>query len=230
MKTAANPLQVVGYVRVSTEEQAASGAGMEAQRVAIVAEVERRGWELVSVCEDAGFSGKALTGRPGLADAIDVVERGDAQAVIVAKLDRLSRSLLDFAALMDRARRKGWSLVALDLQLDMTTPAGEMMASVMATFAQFERRLIGQRTRDALAQRRLAGVVLGRPRTMDSDTRERILREREAGRSYAAIADALTEEGVPTAQAGAAGTRRQSAKSRLEAREERTALQSPLAG
>jgi DNA invertase Pin-like site-specific DNA recombinase len=84
----------------------------------------------------------------------------------------------------------------------MTTPAGEMMASVMATFAQFERRLIGQRTRDALAQRKLDGVVLGRPRTMSSDTRERIRREREAGRSYAAIARALTEEGVPTAQAG----------------------------
>jgi DNA invertase Pin-like site-specific DNA recombinase len=110
--------------------------------------------------------------------------------------------LLDFAALMDRARRGAWSLVALELAIDTTTPSGEMMANVMATFAQFERRLIGQRTRDALAQKKLEGVVLGRPRTMSEEVRERIQREREAGRSYAAIADALTEEGVPTARAG----------------------------
>jgi DNA invertase Pin-like site-specific DNA recombinase len=96
---------------------------------------------------------------------------------------------------MDRARRKHWSLVALDLQVDMTTPAGEMMANVLAKFAQFERRLIGQRTRDALAQKKLEGVALGRPRTMDSAVRERILREREAGRSYAAIAAALSRRG-----------------------------------
>jgi DNA invertase Pin-like site-specific DNA recombinase len=195
-------LRVVGYIRVSTEEQATSGAGLDAQRAAIVAEVELRGWQLAGVLEDAGISGKSMTGRPGLAAAIGTVERGDAQAIVVAKLDRLSRSLLDFAGLMDRARRKGWSLVALDLQLDMTTPAGEMMAAVMATFAQFERRLIGQRTRDALAQKRLDGVVLGRPRTMDAEVRERIRHDRAAGRSYAAIADALTAEGVPTAQGG----------------------------
>ena len=73
---------------------------------------------------------------------------------MVAKLDRLSRSLLDFAALMEQARSSGWNLVALDLGVDTSTPAGEMMASVLATFAQFERRLIGQRTKDALAVKR----------------------------------------------------------------------------
>jgi Resolvase, N terminal domain len=67
-----------------------------------------------------------------------------------AKLDRLSRSLLDFASLMEDARREGWALVILDLGIDTTTPSGEMIANVMATFAQFERRLIGQRTKDAL--------------------------------------------------------------------------------
>ena len=69
-----------------------------------------------------------------------LVDSGSLQAVIVAKLDRLSRSLLDFAGLMERARRQGWALVALDLGVDTSTPAGEMMANVLATFAQFERR------------------------------------------------------------------------------------------
>jgi DNA invertase Pin-like site-specific DNA recombinase len=202
METKSAPVRATAYCRVSTEEQALSGAGMDAQRAAILSEVERRGWQLVGVFEDAGISGQSLRGRPGLSAAIDAVERGEASAIIVAKLDRLSRSLVDFAGVMDRARRRGWSLVALDLQIDMTTPSGEMMANVMATFAQFERRLIGQRTRDALAQKRLDGVVLGRPRSMSTDVRERIRADREAGRSYAAIADALTDEGVPTAQAG----------------------------
>src|SRR4051794_32111797 len=103
-------LRVVGYIRVSTEEQASSGAGLEAQRAAVVAEAKQRGWELAHVFEDAGLSGKSLKGRPGLSAAIEAVERGGAQALVVAKLDRLSRSLLDFAELMDRARRQSWSL------------------------------------------------------------------------------------------------------------------------
>lgn len=63
---------------------------------------------------------------------------------------------------MERARKSRWALVALDIGVDTTTPAGEMMANVLAVFAQFERRLIGQRTREALAVKRLQGVRLGR--------------------------------------------------------------------
>ena len=106
-------MRVCGYTRVSTSEQAQSGAGLEAQEAAIRAEAERRGWELVQVFEDAGASGKSLNGRPGLSEAIAAVERGEAEGLVVSKLDRLSRSLLDFAGLMERARKRGWSLVAL---------------------------------------------------------------------------------------------------------------------
>ena len=104
MSESTRALRVVGYIRVSTEEQALSGAGLDAQRAAIVGEVERRGWQLAGMFEDAGVSGKSMTGRHGLEAAIETVERHEAQALVVAKLDRLSRSLLDFAALMDRAR------------------------------------------------------------------------------------------------------------------------------
>jgi DNA invertase Pin-like site-specific DNA recombinase len=128
-------MRVTGYIRVSTSEQANSGVGLEAQRAAIAAEARRRDWELAGMYEDAGASGKSMSGRQGLQEALDAVERGEAGALMVAKLDRLSRSLLDFASLMDRARRKGWSLVALDLGVDTSTPSGEMMASVLATFA-----------------------------------------------------------------------------------------------
>jgi DNA invertase Pin-like site-specific DNA recombinase len=195
-------VKVVAYTRVSTAEQASSGAGLAAQRAAIAAEVERRGWELVGVEEDAGLSGKSTECRPALARALAAVDSGEAEALVVAKLDRLSRSLLDFAGMMERGRKRGWALVALDLGVDTTTPAGEMMANVLASFAQYERRIIGQRTRDALAVKRVQGVRLGRPRTLAGDVRARIVVERAAGRSLRAI-EALDVEGVPTAQGGA---------------------------
>lgn len=195
--------RVVGYIRVSTSEQAESGAGLAAQRATIEAEAERRGWYLVAVYEDAGVSGKTMAGRAGLDASLLAVEQGDAQVLVVAKLDRLSRSLLDFANLMERSRRKRWALVALDLGVDTTTPAGEMVASLMATFAQYERRIIGVRTREALAVRKAEGVVLGRPRVLSPEVVERIKRARKDGQTLAAIADELNEAGVPTAHGGA---------------------------
>jgi DNA invertase Pin-like site-specific DNA recombinase len=140
-----------------------------------------------------------MDGRPGLLDALTTVEGNQPSGLVVAKLDRLSRSLLDFAALMERARRNHWSLVALDLGVDTTTPAGEMMAAVLATFAQFERRIIAQRTKDALAIKRAQGVQLGRPRAMSIDAIERIHRLRAEGLTLAGVADELNRAGVPTA-------------------------------
>ena len=155
---------MVGYIRVSTDEQTSSGLGLDAQRAAIVAECERRGWVLADVYEDAGASGKSMSGRPALQDALQAVRSHRAGALVVAKLDRLSRSLLDFSTLMVDSQKEGWALVILDLGVDTTTPSGEMIANVMATFAQFERRLIGQRTKDALAMKIKEGASWVRPR------------------------------------------------------------------
>lgn len=116
-----------------TEEQAESGAGLAAQRSAITAECARRGWKLTAIYEDAAASGKGITGRLGLQAALEDIERGRAEALVVAKLDRLSRSLLDFATLMERSQRQSWALVALDLGVDTTTLQGELMATVSGT-------------------------------------------------------------------------------------------------
>lgn len=194
-------MQVIGYVRVSTEEQRNSGAGLAAQRAAIESECKRRGWQLVRVIEDAGFSAKDLK-RPGVRIALDTLEQGDASGLVVAKLDRLSRSMLDFTAIMARAQKRGWALVALDCAVDTTTPAGEAMANVLATFAQFERRLISQRTRDALAVKRAQGVKLGRPREVSADLVHRIESERESGGTLAGIAESLNRDNIPTAHGG----------------------------
>jgi len=192
---------VVGYVRVSTEEQGDSGAGLEAQRQAITAACQARTWRLVAIHEDVA-SGRAMSGRLGLEAAMTAIRRGEAHGLVVAKLDRLSRSVVDAASTIERAHREGWNLVALDLGVDFTTAAGEAMANMTAVFAQLERRLIGERTRAARAVKRAQGVRLGRPRQLPDEVVARIVRERAGGATLQAIADGLAADGVPTAQGG----------------------------
>lgn len=192
--------RIIGYTRVSTDEQADSGLGLAAQRSALESEVDRRGMPVEWV-EDAGFSGKSLH-RPGIEKALDMLAAGQADVLLVSKLDRLTRSLYDLAGLMERARREHWALVALDLAVDTASPSGEAMTNMMGTFAQFERRMIGQRTKDALRVKRDQGVRLGRPIVTAPEVSARITRLREEGQSLAAIATLLNAEAVPTSHGG----------------------------
>ena len=129
---------------------------------------------------------------------LEAVESGFAGTVMASKLDQLTRSLVDFAGLMERARRHRWNLVAMDLGLDLTTPAGKLTATIMAGVAEWERSVIGERTRDALAARRAAGVRLGRPVRVAPDVAARVAARRADGATLMAIADELARDGVPT--------------------------------
>lgn len=154
---------MVGYLRVSTSDQAESGARLAAQREAIELDCGRRAWVLVTIYEDTP-SGKSMNGRPQLRAALAELAAGNADVLMSSKLDRLSRSAVDFGQLLERARREGWKVVVLDLGVDTSTPAGELVAGVMVQVAQFERRLIGERTSDALQAIKKTGKRLGRPR------------------------------------------------------------------
>lgn len=197
--TTPTTVRALGYLRVSTDGQVESGAGLDAQRAALLAEGERRGWD-VEIVTDAGLSGKNMR-RPGLLAALDRLDRGEADVLVATKLDRVSRSVRDFAGLLDRAQHNGWTIVLLDLG-DTSTAAGEMTANVIASAAQYERRLIGQRTREGLAAKRAAGVRLGRPSALPLSVVVRIVDEHLTGRSLRAIAEGLTADGVPTARGG----------------------------
>jgi DNA invertase Pin-like site-specific DNA recombinase len=189
---------VVGYRRVSTEQQSGSGAGMAAQRRAIEQHCEHHGLTLTHVYEDDGVSAKSIQNRPGLSEALTVLANGEAAALVVAKLDRLARSVHDFAGLVRIAEREGWAIVVLDLSVDMTSPAGGLLANVTASVAEWERRIISLRTSEALAQRRAAGVRLGRPRTLDPTVADRIRSRRAKGATLQAIADELNIDAVTT--------------------------------
>jgi len=192
------PVQIL-YTRVSTEEQAKNGLSLEAQRARLELEAERRGWPAPIVIEDPGQSGRTLN-RPGMRRALEMIATGQADVLAAVKLDRLSRDLADWAALLKRAEREGWALVALDLGMDTSTPIGRAAAGMMAVFAQLVRELIAENTKEGLAVARAKGKRLGRPSRLPAEVRARILQERAAGRSYGAIAADLNRDGIKTGQ------------------------------
>lgn len=195
--------RVVGYTRVSTADQGENGGGLDAQRTAIEAECSRRGWVLDRIEADT-LSGKTAR-RPGLQRALAACRKGEVSGVVVAKLDRLSRSMIDFAGLLEDARKRGYNVVALDLGVDLSTSSGKLVANVMASVAEWEREVIGERTKDGIAAKRAAGTLkgpIGRPRSMPGKTRRRISMMRARGMTFTAIADELNAEGVPTAHGG----------------------------
>lgn len=194
-------MRVIGYTRVSTEEQGDSRAGLEAQEAAIRTECERRGWDLLDMRADVA-SGKSLRRRDRLGETLRDLAAGHAEALVVAKLDRLSRSVLDFAGIMEMAAKEGWSVVVLDLGVDTTTPNGELVANIMISMAQWERRIIGDRTKAALKAVKARGTRVGRKPGVDEETLRLIRALRSSGLSWQRVADALTAEGVPTAQGG----------------------------
>lgn len=192
---------VIGYVRVSTDQQVDSGAGLASQKAAIIAECERNGWHLAELIEDGGISGKTLN-RPGLQKALEMLNKGDADVLMAAKLDRLSRSVKDVCQVGDMAQHYGWNLSLLDARLDTTTPHGRAQLSMMATFAQLERELIAQRTREGLAEKKAQGIILGAKPMIENSTEDLILSLRAEGRGMIAIAKELNARNVPTAKGG----------------------------
>ena len=193
--------KTVGYIRVSTDAQGERGYGLDAQRALIEEEADRRGWTLEHVYVDVA-SGKSTRNRPQFGAMLGVLADKQADVLIVAKLDRLSRSLIDFAQIMALAQEQGWGIDALDIGVDTSTINGELIANIIMALAQWERRIIGQRTTAALAQVRASGKALGRPTNIPPETLRLIRGLRDSGLSWQKVANALTAQKVPTGQGG----------------------------
>jgi DNA invertase Pin-like site-specific DNA recombinase len=196
------PPRALCYVRVSTDEQAKSGLSLEAQRTTLLAEVERRGWELADVLVDE-VSAKRGNLRPSFQQARELLAAGEADVLLATRLDRMSRSVVDFADLMASAQDERWQVVALDLGLDTSTTTGRMVAHILAAVAEAEREVIGQRTSAALVAKRQRGEHVGRHSTLPDEVVSRILMARHNGTSLQKIADELNVMDVPTGQGGA---------------------------
>jgi site-specific DNA recombinase len=154
-------MRAIGYVRVSTEKQADFGVSLEAQTAKVQAMAVVQGAELAEIIIDAGESAKSLN-RPGMARLLSLVDAGAVDTVIIAKLDRLTRSVKDLAELLERFTRRGVSLVSVADSLDTRSAAGRLVLNIMVSVSQWEREAIGERTRDAMHHKRANGERVGR--------------------------------------------------------------------
>src|SRR6266478_4116606 len=153
-------MKTIGYARVSTDKQADHGVSLEAQAEKIRAMAVVHNAELIDIIVDGGESAKSLN-RPGMARLLAMVDAGQIKAVIVAKLDRLTRSVKDLCELLERLQRRGVALVSVAESLDTGSAAGRLVLNIMAAVSQWEREAIGERTRDALGHKRSQGERVG---------------------------------------------------------------------
>lgn len=176
-------MTVVGYTRLSKSDER-DALGLAGQRRSIL-----DAYPDARVHEEVASGGRA-NNRPVLQGVLAGLRRGD--TLVVKRLDRLTRSLADFARIIEDAKRRGWAIVVLDEGFDMTTPSGRAMAGMLAVFAQYERELIGARTREALAEKMATGWRPHRPVPRKPTAfRRQVLKLYKRGLSQRAIAAEL---------------------------------------
>lgn len=153
--------RTVAYVRVSTDDQAASGLGMEAQQRKIEAAAIVQDLNIVETIVDDGQSGKTLN-RPGVTRLLEMADRGEIDGVIIMKLDRLTRSVADLGGLLDRFTKRGVRLISCSESIDTESAGGRLVMNVLGSVAQWEREVIAERTSDALQAKRARGERFSR--------------------------------------------------------------------
>ncbi len=152
--------KAIGYIRVSTDGQAIDGVSLQAQRDKIAQYCALYDYELVGIVEDAGASAKTLD-RDGLREVLGRMEAGEAAALVVAKLDRLTRSVGDLATLIEKYFAGRFDLVSVSEQVNTGTAAGRLVLNVLMSVAQWEREAIGERTKTALQYKKAQGQRVG---------------------------------------------------------------------
>ena len=193
--------RAIGYVRVSTQDQAENGVSLAMQRQKVEAYCALHDLELVDVICDDGYSAKDLK-RPSVQRLLSMVDAGEIDAVVIYKLDRLSRRIRDVLDLVDRFEQGGIGFHSSQETLDTKSAIGRFVLRTLASLAEMERDLIADRTRDAMAHLKKEGKVYSRPTFGDAATVTWMRSERQAGRSYAQVAEALNQRGIPTARGG----------------------------
>ena len=199
----------IGYVQVSTRDQAENGHSLDTQRAKIEAYATLHDLELSEVIVDDGQSAKSLD-RPGMERLLGLIRRKAVTVVVIAKLDRITRSVRDLGDLVERFQRSGVEFASVADNIDTSTASGRLVLNVMASVSQWEREAIGERTAEALAHIRARGGRVGRfiefgyrlgdNGKLAEDPHEqaaiRVMRElRSKGIAYAKIGEHLASRG-----------------------------------
>jgi DNA invertase Pin-like site-specific DNA recombinase len=190
------------YARVSTSMQVNDGVSLDVQERQLQHAAELAGYTDIELVREEGRSGKSISGRPALTDALKRLDSGEAKAIFVTRIDRLARSTKDFLSIIDRANTKGWRLIMLDLNLDTATYQGRFVVTIMSALAEMERGIIASRQKEVHKDRRDRGVVwgvdMGPKNKAPQELKDLIVSLRESGKTYQAIADFLNSSGEPT--------------------------------
>jgi DNA invertase Pin-like site-specific DNA recombinase len=212
-------MESIGYCRVSTDEQAREGVSLDAQEARLRSYCAAGGLTLVEVIRDEGVSAsKPLSSRAGGSALLRVVARREVRHVVVVSLDRAFRNTIDCLTTI-----QAWDLanVALHLvdhggqSINTKTSVGRMFLTMLAGFAEMERRLTGERIATALGHKKAHGQIYGPvpfgydrdgDRLIPNPAEQKIIRQmqrwRQAGRSLGWIADTLTARGIPAKRRG----------------------------
>lgn len=205
-------MRLAAYRRVSTDEQGESGLGLAAQTALVEQVCADREWEIARWFED--IESGTVDERAQYREMVDACIAGEFDGMIASSQDRYTRNVREWSRLKEHAspateRRKRrplrfrFELVVADIpDLDLRSASGSLMTTIKAAVAENEREMISLRTRAALAALKAKGVRLGRPVVLPDDVTSRIVREREAGSSFHAIAQRLNADLVPTAHGG----------------------------
>lgn len=217
------PIAVYGYARVSTGKQEHS---IPAQITKITAQAVVKGLDVIEIIPDSDASAKSLN-RPGMNRLMELIERGQVSTIIIAKLDRLTRSIIDFAVLLKLLEKKNVELISVAESFDTSTATGRMTVKLIVLISEWEREIIGERTRDAMAGMKSRGLRTGNipygfqcgaqvgttkdgkpvhsvvPNANEQSTLDLIARARTKNYSYALIAGRLNELKIKTRRGGA---------------------------
>ncbi len=211
-------MKVVGYARVSTNEQATTGVSLAAQEQMIRRQCKPNGWTLVKVIRDDGYSGKDLR-RPGIRCILDELPRKGRcfDGIVVTKLDRLTRSLRDLVQLTEMANKYRVALVSMQEAVDTSTPTGQLFRNLIGSINEWQRGIIGAQTRDVLDFKRRKGERIGTipygfglaedgkrlvPVPEEMKVLKRIQKERDSGTAFWLIADSLNADLIPSKSGG----------------------------
>jgi DNA invertase Pin-like site-specific DNA recombinase len=203
--------RTIAYLRVSTDKQADAGVSLDAQRAKVEQYVALYDIEIVAVLVDAGESAKSLE-RPELQNALAMLDAGEADALLVVKLDRLTRSVRDLGDLVARYFDKNVALLSVSEQIDTRTAGGRLVLNVLASVSQWEREVIGERTSTAMRHMQDEGRYIGGRvpygfrlvdgELLEHDVEQQVIAEarklRAAGLTLRAVAGELSKRGFTT--------------------------------
>lgn len=201
-------MRTVCYSRVSTDKQSEEGYSLDAQRARLEGYAVACGLEIVEFIEDAGISAKNIKGRPGLVRALEMLRKGEAEAILIPKLDRLSRNLRDMLDLIARSAREGWTIHSVGERLDTSSAMGRFVVHMFGALNELESGRIGERVSEVRKHLKAVGIFGGGRVPYGFDVIDGRLVRNDAEQAVIAEIQSLRAEGLSLRKIGAELERR----------------------